>query len=253
MPSPRPRRGFTFDGARRRRCAAGPLAASTGFPPRRRQLACSSTSVAAEPARHHVRPRSRPRASTCTWPTRSWRSTLAGGPRRPPTRRSRLWRRVSRASRWPSPCRDARVALVESVGRKCAFLAARGRRSSGSRTWRSSTRGREAWPDGLGAHDLVAARAAGAAAGARRVRGAAARRRAASLVAWKGRREPAEEADGAAAAAALGMSAPERDRRRAVPGRPRSTPLPQLEGEPDAGRYPRRPGMARKRPIRASS
>ena len=74
-----------------------------------------------------------------------------------------------------------------------------------------------------------------------------------ALVAWKGRREPAEEADGAAAAGALGMSAPEaiavepfagaRDRHLYLSSKVRPTPA----------RYPRRPGMARKRPIQASS
>jgi 16S rRNA (guanine527-N7)-methyltransferase len=73
------------------------------------------------------------------------------------------------------------------------------------------------------------------------------------LVAWKGRREAAEEADAAAAAQALGMSTPEaiavepfpaaRDRHLYLSSKVSATP----------SRYPRRPGMARKRPIQASS
>jgi 16S rRNA (guanine527-N7)-methyltransferase len=72
------------------------------------------------------------------------------------------------------------------------------------------------------------------------------------LVAWKGKPEPSEDADGRAAAATLGMSAPESvevapltralSRRLYVSSKVMATP---------AG-YPRRPGMARKRPLRAS-
>ena len=67
----------------------------------------------------------------------------------------------------------------------------------------------EAWPEGIGAQDLVVARALAPlpvlleyAAPLLEPGGV--------LVAWKGRREPAEEADGAAAADALGMGAPRR-------------------------------------------
>jgi 16S rRNA (guanine527-N7)-methyltransferase len=74
-----------------------------------------------------------------------------------------------------------------------------------------------------------------------------------ALVAWKGRVELAEEADGAAAAAALGMTAPE-----AIPVQPfdgarerRLYLTSKVSPTPD--RFPRRPGMARKRPIQASS
>jgi 16S rRNA (guanine527-N7)-methyltransferase len=73
-----------------------------------------------------------------------------------------------------------------------------------------------------------------------------------ALVAWKGRLEPDEDADGRAAAAVLGMSAPE-----ALPVQP----FPEARDRylylsskvsPTPSRYPRRPGIARKRPIRAS-
>jgi 16S rRNA (guanine527-N7)-methyltransferase len=73
-----------------------------------------------------------------------------------------------------------------------------------------------------------------------------------ALVAWKGRPQAAEEADGAAAAAALGMSALgaiavqpfERARGRYLYLTSKVSPTP--------ARFPRRPGMARKRPIQAS-
>ena len=145
----------------------------------------------------------------------------------------------------------AHVALVESVGRKCAFLA--GAVSELGLANAEVVNGRaEAWPQGIGAHDLVVARALAPlpvlveyAAPLLELGGA--------LVAWKGRPEPAEEADGAAAAVALGMSAPEaiavepfagaRDRHLYLTSKVSPTP----------DRYPRRAGMARKRRIQASS
>jgi 16S rRNA (guanine527-N7)-methyltransferase len=145
----------------------------------------------------------------------------------------------------------AHVALLESVGRKCAFLAGAVRELGLGNVEVVNGRA-EAWADGLGAHDLVVARALAPlpvlveyAAPLLELGGV--------LVAWKGRPEPAEEADGVAAAAALGMSAPE-----AIPvapfeqARDRNLYL-SSKVSPTPSRYPRRPGMARKRPIEASS
>ena len=144
----------------------------------------------------------------------------------------------------------AHVALVESVGRKCAFLAAAVSELGLGNVEVVNGRA-EAWPQGIGAQDLVVARALAPlpvlveyAAPLLELGGA--------LVAWKGRPEPAEEADGAAAAQALGMRVPQaiavkpfasaRDRYLYLTSKVRPTPT----------RYPRRPGMARKRPIQAS-
>jgi 16S rRNA (guanine527-N7)-methyltransferase len=145
----------------------------------------------------------------------------------------------------------AHVVLVESVGRKSAFLAGAARELGLGNVDVVNARA-EAWPEGIGAHDLVVARAVAPlavlveyAAPLLELGGA--------LVAWKGRPDPAEEADGAAAAAVLGMSAPAAhrvepfdrasDRHLYLSSKVRVTPP----------RYPRRPGMARKRPIQASS
>jgi 16S rRNA (guanine527-N7)-methyltransferase len=145
---------------------------------------------------------------------------------------------------------EARVALVESVGRKCAFLAAAAAELGLENVEVVNARA-EAWEEGLGVHDLVAARALASlpvlveyAAPLLALNG--------WLVAWKGRREPPEEADGRAAAVALGMSEPApvavqpfsgaHERHLYLSSKVRATPP----------RYPRRPGMARKRPIRAS-
>ena len=146
---------------------------------------------------------------------------------------------------------EARVWLVESVTRKGAFLA-RAVERLGLRNAAVVVARVESWPAGIGAHDLVTARALAPlpvlieyAAPLLAVGG--------QLVAWKGRVDSAEDADGRAAAARIGMSEPAA---RAV------TPFP------DAGErylylsskvsitppgYPRRPGMARKRPLRAST
>jgi 16S rRNA (guanine527-N7)-methyltransferase len=146
---------------------------------------------------------------------------------------------------------QARVALVESVSRKTAFLS-RAASELGLDNIGVVAARAETWPAGLGAHDLVTARALAAlpvlveyAAPLLVDSGA--------LVAWKGRVTEAEEADGRAAAVALGMSEPVR---RGVAPFPdsgeRSLYLSSKVSATPAG-YPRRAGMARKRPIRASS
>jgi 16S rRNA (guanine527-N7)-methyltransferase len=143
----------------------------------------------------------------------------------------------------------ARVRLVESVGRKCSFLR-RASAEAGLANVDVVNARAEDWPAGAGDHDLVTARALAPlsvlveyAAPLLAVGG--------HLVAWKGHVDPGEEADGGAAAAALGLGAP---RGIDVPPRPgadvRSLWVARKEGETPPG-YPRRPGMARKRPIRA--
>jgi 16S rRNA (guanine527-N7)-methyltransferase len=143
------------------------------------------------------------------------------------------------------------VVLVESVGRKCAFLGAAAGELELENVAVVNSRA-EAWADGLGAHDAVAARALAPlpvlleyAAPLLRPGGV--------LVAWKTPLAPAEEADAVAAAETLGMSvagpvpvkpfAGAGDRCLYLSSKVRSTP----KG------YPRRPGMASKRPLRAST
>jgi 16S rRNA (guanine527-N7)-methyltransferase len=110
----------------------------------------------------------------------------------------------------------------------------------------------EDWPSGIGAHDLVTARALATlnvlveyAAPLLDDRGA--------LVAWTGRRDPVEEAHGAAAAEQVGMDL--REVRRVEPFadvRDRHLYL-YLKVRPTPNGYPRRAGMARKRPLTAST
>jgi 16S rRNA (guanine527-N7)-methyltransferase len=146
---------------------------------------------------------------------------------------------------------DARAALVESVGRKVAFLWGAIEQLGLANAEAIQVRA-EAWPEGIGKHDLVTARAVAPlavlveyAAPLLAIGG--------SLVAWKGARDRAEEADGAAAAAALGMG--ELQVRPVAPfreARARHLYLSSKVSSTPRG-YPRRPGMARKRPIRGST
>jgi 16S rRNA (guanine527-N7)-methyltransferase len=145
----------------------------------------------------------------------------------------------------------AQVALVESVAKKCAFLT-RAAEAAGLPNVAVVNARAEEWDAGREAHDVVTARALAPlnvileyAAPLLAVGG--------SVVAWKGRRDAAEEADGAAAATRLGLSAPAPV---AVPPRPGAEERhlylsSKVTETPPA--YPRRAGMARKRPLRASS
>jgi 16S rRNA (guanine527-N7)-methyltransferase len=146
---------------------------------------------------------------------------------------------------------EATVTLVESVGKKCEFMT-RVARAMGLNNAAALPVRAEAWPEGIGTHDLVTARAL-APLTALVEYAAPLLEDGGHLCAWKGRRDPAEEADGAAAATATGM---------VLAGVHRVEPWPGVEDRhlhlfrkiaPTPERFPRRPGIARKRPIVASS
>ena len=146
---------------------------------------------------------------------------------------------------------DADVALVESVARKSAFLHAAVERLELTNVEVVNARA-EDWAAGLEAHDLVTARALAPlpvlveyAAPLLRAGGA--------LVAWKGRRDEAEEADGAAAAVATGMGSLDIRSVSPFPGALERHLYLSSKVSPTPPKYPRRAGMARKRPIRAST
>ena len=143
----------------------------------------------------------------------------------------------------------AHVTLIESVRKKCDFLE-RAMAEMGVANVAVCCARAEEWAAGLGTQHVVTARALAPlavlveyAAPLLALDGL--------LVAWKARPEPGEEADGAAAAATLGLELAEvvrvepfagsRDRRLYVYRKVRETPPG----------YPRRAGMARKRPLRA--
>ena len=145
----------------------------------------------------------------------------------------------------------AHVSLLDSVGKKVAFMSRAAAAAGLENAFPIHARAEE-WQEGMEGQDVVTARALAPLAvlveyaapllvvGGR-------------LVAWKGVRDPAEEADGEAAAATTGLElaevidvAPRKGashRHLYVYSKVRETPA----------RYPRRAGMARKRPIQASS
>jgi 16S rRNA (guanine527-N7)-methyltransferase len=146
---------------------------------------------------------------------------------------------------------DAHVALVESVGRKCAWLE-RAIDATGLSNAEVVNARAEQWRAGLAANDLVTARALAPlnvlveyAAPLLVDRGA--------LVAWKGRRDAAEEAVGAAAAARLGLEPADVLRVTPFPSARDRHLYVYLKVGPTPNGYPRRPGMASKRPLKAST
>lgn len=143
----------------------------------------------------------------------------------------------------------ASVALVESTARKCAFIAAASA-AAGAANARAVAERAETWEEGRGAHDLVTARAlaplaviAEYAAPLLRVDGV--------LVAWKGRRDAAEEHAAAAAADLLGLAVEEVREVAPYSGADHRHLHVLRKIAPTPPRFPRRPGMARKRPLTA--
>jgi 16S rRNA (guanine527-N7)-methyltransferase len=125
------------------------------------------------------------------------------------------------------------IRLVESVARKCAFL-------------------RRAWHAGAGSNEVVTARAVAALpvlveyAAPLLAEGGV-------LVAWKGRPEAAEVAQAARAAAAIGLAVMPTVQ---VAGQARAehrTLYLYRKVAPTPPQYPRRAGMARKRPLGTST
>ena len=144
----------------------------------------------------------------------------------------------------------AHVSLVESNRRKCAFLA-RALAQMGLANASVIAERAESWHEGRETCDVVTARALAALAvlveyaAPLLVPGGV-------LVAWKGRRDAAEEADGTAAAEQTGLRQAE-----ILPVRPWSGAEHlhlhlYVKVGPTPNRFPRRPGMASKRPLRAS-
>jgi 16S rRNA (guanine527-N7)-methyltransferase len=144
---------------------------------------------------------------------------------------------------------DARVVLVESQRRKCAFLQ-RAIEALGLTNAEVACVRVEELPhpscDAVTARALASLPVLCEYAAPLLVEGGV-------LVAWKGAIDAAEDADGLAAAAALGLR---REEVRAVEpyaGSERRTLHVVRKIAPTPPGYPRRPGMAVKRPLRAAS
>ena len=143
----------------------------------------------------------------------------------------------------------AHMTLVESNGRKCAFLA-RAVAAMGLGNVAVVASRAEAWPGGIDRHDLVTARALAPlpvlveyAAPLLALGGA--------LVAWKGGREAQEELDGAAAATVIGLEPLEVRPVRPWDAAEQLHLHVYLKVSSTPKKFPRRPGMATKRPLRA--
>ena len=146
---------------------------------------------------------------------------------------------------------EATVHLVESVGRKCGFMQRVIDAAEIPNAVVVCARAEE-WTDGMGRCDIVTARAlaplpvlAEYAAPLLRDGGA--------LVAWRGRRDPSDEAAGSSAAAELGLEVLPVQTVTPYPGALHRHLHELVKTRPTPSRFPRRAGMARKRPLGASS
>jgi 16S rRNA (guanine527-N7)-methyltransferase len=145
----------------------------------------------------------------------------------------------------------AHVALLESSARRCEFIE-RTRAAAGIGNATVVATRAEAWDRGFGQQDVVTARAVASlavlceyAAPLLAVGGA--------LVAWRGRRDrPAEEA-ALRAAAELGLESRAPVRSEPYPGSQDHHLHVYVKVGPTPARFPRRPGIASKRPLGVSS
>jgi 16S rRNA (guanine527-N7)-methyltransferase len=142
----------------------------------------------------------------------------------------------------------ARVTLVESVGKKCRFLR-RAADAAGLANVEVVNARAEAWPEGLAGQDVVTARALGPlnvvveyAAPLLREGG--------SFVAWKGKRDPSAEADGVGAAEVVGLEPTDLISVESIAGDRHLYVYLKVRETPS--QFPRREGMARKRPLQGS-
>jgi 16S rRNA (guanine527-N7)-methyltransferase len=144
---------------------------------------------------------------------------------------------------------EADVVLVESVRRKCAWIRATAERLGLGNARVACARAEEL---GEGGFDVVTARAL-ASLPVLCEYAAPLLREGGVLVAWKGAVDADEEADGLAAAEALGLRRAEVRAVTPYPGSERRTLHVFRKIVPTPAGYPRRPGMAAKRPLTARS
>jgi 16S rRNA (guanine527-N7)-methyltransferase len=142
---------------------------------------------------------------------------------------------------------EARISLLESQSRKCEFLASAIALCGLENVAVVNARA-ENWPEGAARQDAVLARALAApavvaeyAAPLLRVGGV--------LVDWRGRRDESEERAALAAAAELGLELQEIRKVEPFEGARDRYLHTYSKTAPTPERFPRRPGMARKRPL----
>ncbi len=142
---------------------------------------------------------------------------------------------------------ESHINAVESNGRKCAFIREMAAAVGVDNLSVTCARAEE-WPDGLGVHDVVCARAV-APLGVLCEYAAPLLADGGTLVAWKGRMEDDEVDTARRAAEKLGLSSPV-----LIPVHPFPTAEHRqlavcVKHAPTPDRYPRRTGVAVKRPL----
>jgi 16S rRNA (guanine527-N7)-methyltransferase len=142
----------------------------------------------------------------------------------------------------------ARVRLVEASGRKGGFIEGAAAAAGIANAELVHARAEE-WEEGFGSHDLVTARALAELAVVAEY-AAPLLREGGTLVAWKGRRDPTEEDDGAFAAGELGLEVGEVRHVQPFPDALDRHLHLFRKVAPTSSQFPRRPGMAAKRPLR---
>lgn len=145
---------------------------------------------------------------------------------------------------------DATFDLIESAGRKCLFIE-RAAHECGLANVNVIHARAEAWPEGLGRFDLVTVRAVASLAVVAEY-AAPLLRMGGTAVAWRGRRDPEDEAAAAVACEQLGLEPAD-----VLPVQPYPAAehrhlhlMSKVADTPP--RFPRRPGMAAKRPLGSS-
>jgi 16S rRNA (guanine527-N7)-methyltransferase len=146
---------------------------------------------------------------------------------------------------------DATVTLVESVGKKCDFLR-RTADAVGLANVSVVNARAESWSAGMGSQDVIIARAL-APLNVLAEYAAPLLTDGGSLIAWKGRRDPSEEVDGIHAAELLGLEPAPTITAPRLPGADERHLYVYLKVRPTPDRFPRREGIARKRPLQAST
>jgi 16S rRNA (guanine527-N7)-methyltransferase len=143
---------------------------------------------------------------------------------------------------------ELEVSLVEAAGRKCAFLRGLVEDLGLERVTVVHARAEELAAEAPGRFDLVTIRAlASLAVGAEYA--APLLRAGGSLVAWRGGRDPQAELEGQMAAAELGLTVSEPIAASPYPGAQRRHLHLMSKVAETPARFPRRPGMAVKRPL----
>jgi len=139
------------------------------------------------------------------------------------------------------------LTLLESQARRCRFIEAQITRAGVANARVVCARAEE-WREGLRAQDVALARAVGPTALVLEY-AAPLLRRGGALIDWRGRREPAEEEVAERVGPVLGLERAEIRRVEPFPGAREHNLHLYVKVQDTPERFPRRAGIARKRPI----